>query len=152
MIMDATLRRLLNYHSWAMENLFSHLDTLPKVPPVCMKLMQHTVNAESIWTSRITGQTPIVGVWEERPLPESLDLHRESSAMLEQILSTTMDLDKEISYVNTAGDHFVNSVHDILIHVINHATYHRAQVAKELRSQGLEPINTDYISYVRLAL
>ena len=38
---------------------------------------------------------------------------------------------------------------DILIQVFNHGTYHRAQVAKDLRGNGLAPVNTDYITYVR---
>jgi uncharacterized damage-inducible protein DinB len=33
--------------------------------------------------------------------------------------------------------------------VFNHGTYHRAQVARDLRQHNLEPINTDFIFYVR---
>jgi uncharacterized damage-inducible protein DinB len=34
--------------------------------------------------------------------------------------------------------------------VVNHASYHRAQVAMLLRQIGLEPINTDFITYDRV--
>jgi uncharacterized damage-inducible protein DinB len=30
-----------------------------------------------------------------------------------------------------------------------HANYHRGQVATRLRDNGLEPINTDFITYCR---
>ncbi|WP_414711827.1 DinB family protein [Sphingobacterium sp. UBA1498] len=45
---------------------------------------------------------------------------------------------------------FHNKVNDILLHVFNHGTYHRAQIASEMRRNGVEPINTDYITFIRL--
>jgi uncharacterized damage-inducible protein DinB len=54
-----------------------------------------------------------------------------------------------ITYSNSRGEAFDTSVHDILIQVFNHGTYHRAQVARDLRQQLLTPVNTDYITYVR---
>jgi uncharacterized damage-inducible protein DinB len=148
--MDSTLLRMQAYNNWANKSLLSHLLIQPTVPHLCMKLMQHIANTQSIWISRILSETPTVGAWEEHNLASCLEIHQESSAILDNILSSDMDLDKDISYVNTQGNSFTNSVQDILIHVFNHATYHRAQIAKELRVNGLEPVNTDYISFVRL--
>lgn len=150
--MESTLKRMMNYHGWAMDKLFLHLEQLPFASPVCMRLIQHMVNAESIWTSRMIGEKPSVGVWEERPLAECRTLHLETLLTLAKILDESPDLNREISYRNSQGDSFVNSEHDILIHLFNHATYHRAQIAKELRSLGLEPVNTDYINYVRIGI
>lgn len=150
--MESTLKRMMNYHFWAMDKLFRHLAQLPFASPICVKLMQHMVNAESIWTSRITGEKPSVGVWEERPLAECHALHLQTLNKLAQMIDETCDLEKEISYLNSQGDSFVNSAHDILIHLFNHATYHRAQIAKELRMLGLEPVNTDYINYMRIGI
>jgi uncharacterized damage-inducible protein DinB len=31
-----------------------------------------------------------------------------------------------------------------------HGTYHRGQIAMQLRQQGLEPVNTDYIMFLRM--
>ena len=147
--MDTTLKRLTAYHIWAMNRLFSYLEELPFIPPECLKLMQHIVNAESIWISRIAGVKPDVGVWDERPLAEGLEVHEKSIAMLQRITETSPDLARDISYLTTAGDAFINNMQDILIHVLNHGTYHRAQIAKLLRANDIEPINTDYILYVR---
>lgn len=147
--MMTTLKRLSDYHSWAMDCVFLHLETLPVVPPGCLKLVQHLVNAESIWISRIKGEKPNVGVWEERALADCIILHQSSKKLLEAILEDEQDLDRVISYVTTNGDPFLNNIHDILIHILNHGTYHRAQIAKELRLNGIDPISTDYILYVR---
>lgn len=147
--MDTTLKRLLGYHIWAMDRLFIQLEALPAVPQVCLKLIQHIVNAESIWISRIEGEKPVVGVWEERPLADCLKLHQRSIKLLQAILERNQDLECMIAYHTTNGEPFANNIHDILIHVLNHGTYHRAQISKELRANDIDPVNTDYILYVR---
>lgn len=148
--MDATLQRLQAYNNWATESLLSHLEKLVNIPESSLKMMQHIINAESIWISRIILEKPKVGVWQEHTLQECAKIHQESSGVIKNLLSSDLDLNRDISYVTSLGDPYINNVHDILIHVFNHATYHRAQIAKDLRNNGLEPINTDYILYVRL--
>ena len=37
-----------------------------------------------------------------------------------------------------------------MIHLVNHSSYHRAQIAMLLRQKGMEPINTDFITYDRV--
>ena len=37
-----------------------------------------------------------------------------------------------------------------MIHLVNHSSYHRAQIALLLRQKGYEPINTDFITYDRV--
>jgi uncharacterized damage-inducible protein DinB len=44
---------------------------------------------------------------------------------------------------------FTNTVFDMLLQVFTHGGYHRGQIAMEMRKAGLEPINTDYINFVR---
>ena len=56
---------------------------------------------------------------------------------------------KKIIYKNSKGIEFSNTVQDVIFHVINHSTYHRAQIASDLKANGIEPINTDYIFYKR---
>ena len=70
--------------------------------------------------------------------------HEQSLQILDNV-----DLDKMIHYNNTKGEASVNSVRDILFHVINHSTYHRGQIATEFRQNGLDPLVTDYIYYKR---
>lgn len=36
-----------------------------------------------------------------------------------------------------------------LLHVALHGTYHRGQIARELRRAGEESVNTDFIQFVR---
>jgi uncharacterized damage-inducible protein DinB len=41
-------------------------------------------------------------------------------------------------------------VEQIMIHLVNHSSYHRGQIAMLLRQNGFEPVNTDYITYDRV--
>jgi len=59
------------------------------------------------------------------------------------------DFDARVEYKNAAGEKYTNSVKDIITHVINHSTYHRAQIAQLIRQSGGEPAKTDYIVYQR---
>lgn len=58
--------------------------------------------------------------------------------------------DRELVYNNYVGDPYKNNVEQIMIHLVNHSTHHRGQVALLLRQNGFEPINTDFITYDRV--
>ena len=47
------------------------------------------------------------------------------------------------------GEKFQSGLDDIMLHVLNHASYHRGQVALLQRADGQEPAYTDYIQFVR---
>jgi uncharacterized damage-inducible protein DinB len=54
-----------------------------------------------------------------------------------------------IFYKNSTGKKYENTIREIITHVINHSTYHRGQIAMELRRLGIDPPPTDYIFYRR---
>ncbi len=115
-----------------------------------VQLLNHVVNAHQIWLSRSLGQ-PVTGVWDVRPLHEVKELDAENHRATSGILETD-DLSKIITYTNSKGRSFSNSLLDILIHIVNHSTYHRGQIAREFRNCGIEPIVTDYIFYKRVSI
>ncbi|HYJ78559.1 MAG TPA: DinB family protein [Longimicrobiaceae bacterium] len=60
-----------------------------------------------------------------------------------------LDLDREVPYINSAGQGFQSTIGDILLHVALHGAYHRGQVAAAVRARGGAPVPTDYIAFVR---
>ena len=56
-----------------------------------------------------------------------------------------------VTYQNSKGATFETPVGEVLMHVFSHGVYHRGQIALALRQAGAEPINTDYITFVREA-
>ena len=146
-----TLEKLAAYNLWANQTLVNWLETMgDAVPSTTLHLVSHISNAQLIWLSRIKNMIPGYGVFDEHSLADCREmLFNSSDQLLDLAAMPVMGLTQVISYTNTQGEAFETSVEDILIHVFNHGTYHRAQVAKDLRANALAPVNTDYITYVR---
>ncbi len=123
----------------------AHPDT---ISDKAMKLFSHIVNAHQIWNARIIAQPPGTAVWEEHDMVHIALQDNKNYADSLAILNNT-DLDSIIDYTNSRGEAFTNTVRDILFHVINHSTYHRAQIATEMKQAGIAPLTTDYIFYKR---
>jgi uncharacterized damage-inducible protein DinB len=75
---------------------------------------------------------------------------QEVAALWLAFVEETENFDRELTYHNYTGDPYVNNVEMIMIHLVNHSSYHRAQIALLLRQKGFEPINTDFITYDRV--
>jgi uncharacterized damage-inducible protein DinB len=110
-------------------------------------LFSHLILAHQIWNSRILGLKPLE-LQQTLPLEECMNLDHDNLEKTLQIL-TERELTHSITYQNTHGQQFVNSIRDILFHVSNHSTHHKGQIVAELRQCGIEPVLTDYIFYKR---
>ena len=58
-------------------------------------------------------------------------------------------LARAVQYLADRGADGYLQVSDVLTHAVTHATYHRGQVATKMREGGLEPVNSDFITYCR---
>lgn len=56
-------------------------------------------------------------------------------------------LSEPLSYVSFSGDSFTRQLGDALLHLANHGTYHRGQVATLLRQAGRKATSTDYLRF-----
>lgn len=131
------------------QRLIDALRACPGGPPErSVKLMSHVLAAHHIWNARIEGHTPRLGVWEPLVPDAWHSVHAENITTSERILGDH-DLDGKVRYTNSKGETFVNSVQEILLHVVNHSTHHRAQIASDLREHGHEVPVMDYIFHKR---
>jgi uncharacterized damage-inducible protein DinB len=145
-----TLTKLSLYNDWANNLLLDHFNQLnDNVPATSLRLLSHVVNTQLAWLSRIINEPAVVLPWDEHALATCREMHRQTSARLKTCVSSLGDQEKIIAYTNFKGVRYENTEEDILLHVFNHGTYHRAQIAQDMRRSGLEPLNTDYITYVR---
>ena len=60
---------------------------------------------------------------------------------------TESELRRVASYTNTQGQPHEGVVADVLTHVVNHASYHRGQIAVLVREAGGRPAVTDFIFF-----
>ncbi|MEJ5962077.1 DinB family protein [Pedobacter immunditicola] len=148
--MKSLLHKLSLYNNWANQKIFTQFSQLEdKTPATSMHFLCHVMNAQTVWLSRITGQQSSVRTWDDHSLDVCMEMQQQTHEMLKHLTTAEVDLQQLISYTTFNGLSFENSIYDILIHVFNHGTYHRAQIAQDMRKNGLEPVNTDYIAFVR---
>jgi uncharacterized damage-inducible protein DinB len=143
------LQRLLRYDAWANAETLKSL-TLGDSPPQSRKWMAHIVGAECLWLARLRRQPATLPVWPDL----SLEACRDHLAQLSRdwpayLADHHQSLTERVSYINSKGEAWTNTVEEILTHVTIHSAYHRGQIASNLRSAGMEPAYTDYIHGVR---
>ncbi|MDN3724908.1 DinB family protein [Aequorivita sp. SDUM287046] len=111
-------------------------------------LASHTLNAHHIWNHRILGKNAKLDVWQPLELGELQPINSINFKQTMEILDQTT-LENSISYTNSKGQLFTNTIVEMLFHIINHSSYHRGQLMTHLKNRGVEPISTDYIFYKR---
>jgi len=145
------LKRLIEHLAWADERVLNSLRSCRTPLPAAISLYSHVLGAEHHWLSRLTEKRPTILVWPDMSLEECEQLARDNADGFRKFATDLKpeDLNRQVTYRNTAGVEFTNGVEDMLMHVAMHGSYHRGQVAALLRSAGDEPMPTDYIQWVR---
>ena len=147
--MKAFFHQLFDYNFYCNKKLIETCIRLEFIPENSARLFSHVLNAHHIWNARILDQAPALGVWDVHEAASWGDLHYQNQRDSFEIITNADLFDKRITYENSEGRTFANSLQDILFHIINHSTHHRAQVAADFRASGLEPPSLDYIVYKR---
>lgn len=133
-----------HYNQELLELLQSNKDVLSQRT---IPLFSHIINAHQIWNSRILGGDSF-GVNDVHQLEECARYDQDNYLQSLKVLEGR-DLKENISYMNSKGNAFENTIRDVLFHVINHTTHHRGQIISDLRQSGVAPPATDYIFYKR---
>lgn len=116
-----------------------------------LTLMSHILSALNIWLARIQDRpTAPYPLWKQYSLDELEQLSEDCGQGWLDYVNSSDSFDRQLTYTNYVGEPYVNNVENIMIHLVNHSTYHRAQIAILLRQQGFEPVNTDFITYDRV--
>ena len=157
-IYDATLRgmkryfqKLYHYNAWANKRVLENLIRQKVNDEKILSLMGHIVAAKYLWFHRINGlPAPDVKLWGNYQLEQLTSSAEKIGQQWLQFVDNTDNFDRQLTYKNYTGDPYTNNVEMIMIHLVNHSSYHRAQIAMLLRQKGLEPVNTDFITYDRV--
>ncbi len=143
--------KLYQYNEWANRRVLSCIDQQNVNDEKILSLMGHIVAAQFLWLHRIKALSPPdLKLWGSYTLPQLTKLAEDAGKQWIQFVEKTDTFNRELSYTNYVGDPYVNNVETIMIHLVNHSTYHRAQIALLLRQKGFEPVNTDLITYDRV--
>lgn len=150
------------YNVWANEQVIEICKRYPELLqksvassfPTIYRTLLHIYDAELGWFNRIRGiahtqfpSTTFVGDNEkvfETVLQTSKEFNAHVQSQDEAYFTSICD------YKTTKGDLFTDTYGEIVMHVMNHSTYHRGQVVTMLRGLGateMQPM--DYIWYLR---
>jgi len=153
-----TLRTHLRYTEWATNRL---LEAAGKISPnelerdfgtadkSVLGTLTHIFAADRVWLARIEGKPPEV--------PSGYDLGRLASEWSDLFARwhrwaaglTAESVEQSVSYRDLKGNPWISPIWQIVLHVVNHGTHHRGQVAGFLRSMGQAPPPLDLIAYYR---
>jgi uncharacterized damage-inducible protein DinB len=138
------------YNAWANRRVIGCLEQQAVSDEKILSVFSHLMAANFIWLNRILGLPKSnYQLWGSYTLAELRNMVEEADRLWTRFLSEHNHFDRVLKYQNYTGNYFENNVQQIMIHLVNHGTYHRGQVALLLRQKGFEPVNTDYITFDR---
>jgi uncharacterized damage-inducible protein DinB len=151
---------LYAFHRWATARVLGVTATLTPDQltrdlgssfPSVLGTLAHMLGSEWYWLNRWQGTSP-------PKLPREWDLSTHASLVAiwntvqSDVAEFVAELTEErllatVAYHNTKGHAFSVPLHQLMRHVVNHASYHRGQVVTMLRQLGVEPVWTDMVGY-----
>lgn len=139
------LKILFDYYHQTNRDYIETIVAHTRLPERIRVLMSHILNVQAIWIDRIMEEdSPRFEVWELHNDPLLFPIQNSLIAATQYIFEE-FDLEQHIVYKNSRGKKFQNQVSDILFHIVNHGTHHRAQIAMMLSNEGVAPPSNDYI-------
>lgn len=146
-----SLKQPFRYDRWANERAAEALSMARGDLTREIGLLAHVLASQQIWFARLTSSNSRLEVFPSWDLVMCQALLEELEFSWNSYFNEldAQQLDVEMACRNRRGDDFINTRRDILSHVINHGTHHRAQLACFLRGRGHQPPLMDFIYFTR---
>jgi len=143
--------KLIKYNDWANRRICDAVSRTDNIDTKALAILNHIVLVQRLWLDRIQGVSAAYKYWDPAPVSEVLEVSEFSTHDWVQFLSVVSSegWQRRISYVNSRGVSFANSLEEVITQVINHSTHHRAQVSLLIRQAGQQPPVLDFISFAR---
>lgn len=158
------IRSLFEYNRWANRRFFEVIAALPDDQimahvessfPSILYTFAHIVGAEWVWLRRWKGENPsTLPDWLVNASLEKLRTQLSEVESEREVFAGSLrdeDLQQVLDYRTLDGTAYRNRLEDLLVHVVNHSTYHRGQLTTMLRQLGVRPVATDFVLFKREA-
>jgi uncharacterized damage-inducible protein DinB len=150
--MKTNFLRLFHHADWANRRVLTLLQSVNEPPEKAQRLFAHVLASEQVWLARLRGEdSSALEIWPDLSLKKCAVLVEKNAADYRAYFEKLPDasLSSVITYRNSKDIQFRTLVMDVFTHVSVHGSYHRGQIAQTMRNAGYEPVNTDFITFVR---
>ena len=158
MLIRDELGDLFAYNAWANDRMIASVEALSEEEyarvlgggwPSVRDTLAHLASATRAWDERFAGRSPerlLTGADLPRR-EEAVAMLRAADAALAERVRTSTEADRAaiLSYVNLQGKTKKVPAWAVFRHAVNHASYHRGQIASMVRMLGHEPKATDLV-------
>ncbi len=154
----AAIRELFNYTYWARDCQLQACAALSDEQFLrgmgsgftsVRDTLVHMVGAEWVWLERWRGRSPqlMLSPQEFASVGAVSEKWRAVEREMREYLATLNDetLAQPLTYTSQKGDSFTYELWRQLLHLVNHQSYHRGQVATLLRQLGVPPPTVDFL-------
>jgi uncharacterized damage-inducible protein DinB len=154
--------RHFGYNKWANDRTLQSIATLDDEQitrnlgtsfPSIRDTAAHIASAEWVWLRRWKGDSPASHpAWAKGGPMDGVsakfaEIEAERAEWLARL--TAADLERHVPFRLFNGTEDTQPLLAQLLHLVNHSTYHRGQIAGMIRQVGGTPIATDLIAYQR---
>jgi uncharacterized damage-inducible protein DinB len=160
--MKKTLEHYTAYNLWANNEMIKCIEqltheqfhqTIESSFSSVFKTVLHIWDAEYIWLKRMQGNS--INDWPSKMMDKegfSGNVFLNNSDDFRAFVSRAEDslFDQFCYYTNLKGEKYQTPYNNIVMHCMNHSTYHRGQLVTMFRQLGLKEIpSTDLITFDR---
>ncbi len=157
------IRSLYQYNSWANERMWAVVASVPEETyhrnsgsshGGIHGTLVHTMGAEEIWIKRWLGEpAPSFAKPEDFPTFSALRSHwisvdRRLHTFVDS-LTNDEDMRRIVHYTDLRGNPHAQPLGHLMLHLVNHSTYHRGQIVCLLRQANIKPAGTDLVNFYR---
>jgi uncharacterized damage-inducible protein DinB len=161
-ILSDSLVTHLRYHRWATALVLDEAAALPAeqlMKPLggsfnCLyNTIVHIYQSDRVWLDRLEERPS--GKLEDYEAPGCMwELRDAWLKVHDGMIAFAKSLDEAgvnrvIAYKNLVGQPFESPIWQIILHVVNHGSYHRGQVTFMIRELAVKPTNLDLIGFYR---
>jgi uncharacterized damage-inducible protein DinB len=156
----STLKTHFAYTAWASARLVDAAKKLSEAELLrdfgtsdksVLGTLVHTFAADRVWLGRVRGSVParFIDIGQDMKMSVLENDWPQVLAGWQEYLDGETDVAAPISYKDLKGNPYHTPLWQIGLHVVNHGTHHRGQVAGFLRTMGHTPPPLDLIAYYR---
>lgn len=139
------LHKLVHHCIWANKSWIDFLMNKTPDDLHLRTLMSHILLGEQVWFQRILEKDLNKQIWQTLSFEKLNDLHQKNNDIYMDLLNN--HLHKKLTFDRFSGESGETTVRNIVVHLCTHGFHHRGQMSAHVSSIGLNPINTDFISY-----